>query len=158
VRELVQAAAEAAATLNPRGLHLTFADPYSLGSLDFQIIDALAKLERIDLIMHVRAMDLQRNLPRNLAAEAGDFDAFCPGWREDVQSSGDPFKIRSDVVACWQKKIAALGVWPSPRAQLITGHGNQRLYWLMLAARHQLAHKFWKVAANPRRQYDMFDD
>jgi hypothetical protein len=40
--------------------------------------------------------------------------------------------------------------------QLITGDQGQHLYWLTLAARHELAHKFWKIAANKSGQGDLF--
>lgn len=48
----------------------------------------------------------------------------------------------------WRDQVANLGVWPSAEMKLITGSKNQPLYWLLLAAKHDLAHKFWATASN----------
>lgn len=62
----VEAAAEAARTVNPHGLHFGFIDPYNLGSLDYRIIQSLSTLKRIDMLIHVSKMDHQRNLDINI--------------------------------------------------------------------------------------------
>lgn len=68
--------------LDPYGLHFAFLDPFSLGVLDFRIFQKLAKRKRMDILVHLSKMDLQRNLGRNLAADVSAFDAFAPGWKE----------------------------------------------------------------------------
>jgi three-Cys-motif partner protein len=50
--------------LNPIGLHFAFLDPYNLENLPFSIIRRLAKLPRMDMLIHVSIFDLQRNLRR----------------------------------------------------------------------------------------------
>ena len=55
-----------------------------------------------------------------------------------------------------EARFAKLGVWPSIEMKLITGEKNQRLYWLLLAAKHDLAHSFWEVAANAQGQGKLF--
>lgn len=69
VRELggpaIGAAEEVISVVHPRGLHFAFLDPYNLAELDFSIIKTLSKLKRIDMLIHISAMDLQRNLGRN---------------------------------------------------------------------------------------------
>ena len=64
VRELAGSAVEAAqmavTTVNPYGLHFAFLDPYNLADLEFCIIKALSKLKRIDMLIHVSAMDFQK--------------------------------------------------------------------------------------------------
>jgi three-Cys-motif partner protein len=52
--------------LNPKGLHFAFLDPYNLENLPFSIISRLAKLPRMDMLIHVSISDLQRNLRRYL--------------------------------------------------------------------------------------------
>jgi three-Cys-motif partner protein len=52
--------------LNPKGLHFAFLDPYNLENLPFSIISRLAKLPRMDMLIHVSIFDLQRNLRRYL--------------------------------------------------------------------------------------------
>ena len=36
--------------------------------------------------------------------------------------------------------------------RLLKGGKNQPLYWLLLAAKHELAHKFWATASNVEGQ------
>lgn len=136
-------------TLGSEALHFAYLDPYALGALDFRIIETLSRLKRMDLLIHVSKMDMQRNFARNfLAEDESAFDLFAPGWRARVPELGrDQSAARAQVVEFWRGKVAALGIWPSTDMTLITGAGNQHLYWLLLAARHELAHKFWKVAA-----------
>jgi hypothetical protein len=52
--------------LDPRGLHLVFLDPHSLGTLSFDLFVELAKLKNVDIIAHViiSLQDLQRNAGR----------------------------------------------------------------------------------------------
>ncbi|ACI97543.1 three-Cys-motif partner protein TcmP [Rhodospirillum centenum] len=152
VRELSGSAADAAAELagviNRYGLHFAFIDPFSLGALDFRIIQSLATLKRIDMLIHVSAMDLQRNLGINLGQDGSAFDSFAPGWREKVDLARPQQAIRQQVVEYWRDLVAGLGKKPSTRMELITGNTGQRLYWLLLAAENELAHKFWSVATD----------
>lgn len=60
----VEAAAWLAENIEPHGLHFAFLDPYNLGALDFKILESLAKIKRIDILVHLSIMDLQRNLPQ----------------------------------------------------------------------------------------------
>jgi three-Cys-motif partner protein len=152
VVELLGAAVEAAeqfvAQANPYGLHFAFLDPHNLGSLDFRIIKSLSSLKRIDMLIHVSAMDLQRNIGAQLGLSRDDtdqFDAFAPGWRQKIDTTGPKHEVRRRVVEYWTSMVAELGVAPSSEARLIKGSRGQRLYWLMLSSRHSLAKKFWSV-------------
>ena len=60
-------------SLDPAGLHLAFLDPHNLGTLSFDLFEQLAKLKRIDVILHVSLSDLQRNADR-YTDEAYDHD------------------------------------------------------------------------------------
>ncbi len=144
------------ASVNHHGLHFAFIDPYNLGALDFKIIDALATLRHIDILIHLSIMDLQRNLWTHLSAEESAFDTFAPGWRDKINAIGTQSEIRRRVIEYWRDQVANLGVWPSTDQRLITGEKNQPLYSLLLAARHDLAHKFWSTAANPEGQGRLF--
>jgi len=151
VIELEGAAIDAAATyvnnVNPYGLHFAFIDPYRLGALDFKIMQSLSSLERIDQLIHLSVMDLQRNLGNNLK-NGKAFDCFAPGWRDKVEQNHSQFEIRRQVVEYWKELISGIGKRTSPHMELITGSRGQRLYWLLLVANHQLAHKFWNVAVD----------
>lgn len=144
----VQSVQQIVARLNPYGLHFAFLDPFNLEALDFGIIDSLSKLKRIDMLVHVNQMDLQRNLVSNATSEDSAFDTFAPGWRDKVDIVRGQQEIRQRVFQYWRDQVANLGVWPSAEMRLITGSKNQPLYWLLLAAKHDLAHKFWDKVSN----------
>lgn len=152
----VDAAEKMIAAVSGYALHFAFIDPYSLEALDFRVISTLSSLKRIDLLIHLSAMDLNRNLAANLAAEDSAFDAFAPGWRENVSTTGSQLETRRRVVEYWREQVKSLGVWPSIDQRLITGENNQPLYWLLLAANHELPHRFWQIAANPEGQGKLF--
>lgn len=155
--DAAQAAAYLANNLNPSQLHLFFVDPYSLGALDFRIFRALSKLRRVDFIVHVSAMDLQRNLPGSLSnGDDEQFDRFAPGWREAVKPASDPFEMRSRIVEHWRSLVSSLGVHPSTHMKLVKSDQGQRLYWLVIVSKHPLAQTFWEVAANPEGQGRLF--
>jgi three-Cys-motif partner protein len=156
VRELAGSAVEAAqtavTTVNPYGLHFAFLDPYNLADLDFCIIQALSQLKRIDILIHLSAMDFQRNFERNVSSIGRAFDKFAPGWRTVVDLNRSKVSARQKVFEYWRDQVAQLGTDTANDVRLITGGNNQRLYWLLLAAKHELARKFWGVATNIEKQ------
>ena len=152
----IEAAKETITSLDQYGLHFAFLDPYNLGELDFSIIQTLSQLKRIDMLIHVSVMDLQRNLQRNIASAGGAFDRFAPGWRDVVGLDTSQSEIRRLMFEYWRDQIAKLGATAATDVKLITGDRNQRLYWLLLATKHQLARKFWSVAANVHKQGELF--
>ncbi|WP_312795673.1 three-Cys-motif partner protein TcmP [Tianweitania sp.] len=129
------------------GLNFAFLDPFNIGALNFEIFKTLSRLKRIDILAHISKMDLQRNLSINVAAEISQFDQFAPGWRHAVDLKQQQPTIRRDVMEYWRKSVASTGIATSEDTTLITGSKGQHLYWLLLAAKHDLAHKFWKVSS-----------
>lgn len=152
VQELQGSAVRAAATVvqkvNPYGLHFAFIDPFSLGALDFQILQSLASLKRIDMLIHVSKMDHQRNLKINLVSKESVFDKFAPGWRDKVKLSHSQPEMRRQILEYWKESIEATGKLTSHNWELIKSSGGQHLYWLLLVAKHNLALKFWKMVAD----------
>jgi three-Cys-motif partner protein len=136
------------ARLNVHGLHFAFIDPFNLGAFDFDVLRTLSALKRIDMLVHVSKMDLQRNLGFNIAMQQQAFETFAPGWRSAVNLNQPQSNIRREVFGYWRRLVEDLGVAPSTEMRLITGNQNQPLYWLMVAAKHDLAHKFWKAASD----------
>lgn len=142
--------------LEPAGLHFAFIDPFSLGALDFNIFRTLAPRKRMDVLVHLSKMDLQRNLDENLAARASAFDVFAPGWRSAIDVDQAQRGIRTEIVDHWRDLVSQLGIDASAEMKLLKGSQNQHLYWLLLLANHKLAHRFWKYAANPEKQGRLF--
>jgi three-Cys-motif partner protein len=148
-RSAVDAVQEAVERIKPSGLHLALLDPFNLASLDFDIIKTLTRLARPDLLLHLSHMDLHRNVAARLDSDV--WDRAAPGWREavDPQKSSD---LCGQFVEYWRELIVTEGRYPVHDFKLIRGDKNQPLYWLVLAAKHELALKLWEVAANPTRQ------
>lgn len=129
--------------LNPSGLHFAFLDPHNLGTLSFDLFQSLAKLKRIDIIVHVSLSDLQRNADRYTSQAHDQFDKFAPGWREHIGTDMNQERLRAEILKYWSKKVTALGLPQAKHCELIKGTRNQRLYWLIFLARHKLAHSLW---------------
>lgn len=148
----VDAARTIVRTLNPSGYNTAFVDPFSLGALDFEIIRSLAAMKSMDMILHLSAMDLRRNLDSNVGDQESDYDKFAPGWRNAVNTMSSQANTRAQIVDYWLSLIKELGVWPNSEMKYFTAKGNQGLYWLLIAAKHPLAQDFWEKAARSERQ------
>jgi three-Cys-motif partner protein len=137
--------------LNPYGLHFAFLDPHNLGTLSFDLFESLAKLKRIDVIVHVSLSDLQRNADRYTSAAYDQFDKFAPGWRNHVGADMNQGSLRAAILQYWSDKVMKLGLPRAEHCELITGTKRQRLYWLILLARHELAHSLWsKISSSAK--------
>jgi three-Cys-motif partner protein len=147
----VDTAKQVASRLHALGLHFAFIDPFNLGAFDFEVMRTLARLKRIDMLVHVSKMDLQRNLGFNVGMQQTAFETFAPGWRSSINLNQSQPNIRRDVFEYWRRLVAGLGIDASTDMRLITGNSNQPLYWLLLVAKHDLAHKFWSSAADTRQ-------
>jgi three-Cys-motif partner protein len=130
-------------SLNQYGLHLAFLDPYNLGALSFDLFEELARLKHIDVIAHVSVSDLQRNAARYADEDYDQFDKFAPGWRDKVSTDVAKAAFRAALIKYWSEKVSALGLPQAKHWELIRGDHGQRLYWLILLARHDLAHGLW---------------
>ena len=131
--------------LASQGLHLVFLDPFSLGDLSFQVLRVFSRLQRADLLIHVSAMDLQRNLEQAIGlASNHSFDDFMPGWRRVIDVRQPIHDLRRAVLEYWIELVRELGFnvfWD--QFELVKGTRNQPLYWLVMAAKHNKASEFW---------------
>lgn len=144
----VDTARQIAARLHPSGLHFAFVDPFNLGAFDFEVMRAFSRFRRIDMLVHVSKMDLQRNLGFNVGMQQKAFETFAPGWRSKVNLNQSQPNIRRDVFDYWRGLVSNLGIDASTDMKLISGSRNQPLYWLLLVAKHDLAHRFWATVSN----------
>jgi len=138
--------------LDPNGLHFAFLDPFNLGDLPFTVLQQFAFLRRMDMLIHVSVQDLQRNLRRNIDREGSALDRFAPGWRKRVDVGARDDVIRTAIFDHWLKLIHALDMQPSQGVELVSGEKNQRLYWLVLVARHERAGQLWDKIRNISKQ------
>lgn len=70
------------AVLPQFALHFAFLDPYDLKGLPFLVIEQLAAFGHMDILIHVSAQDLQRNLRRYIKSRRSSLDSFAPRWRD----------------------------------------------------------------------------
>jgi hypothetical protein len=134
-------AAQILPTLNPTGFNLAFLDPFNIETLPFGVIQTLAQAQRMDLLIHVSIMDLQRNVRSMMAS--GKLDAFAPGWEKKVNRAATNPALVMGVFEYWRSLLAQLGYLVSANIERVTGDRNQPLYWLVLASKHDLADKLW---------------
>jgi three-Cys-motif partner protein len=143
--------------IDPRGLHFAFLDPYNLGALPFSVIQKLASVKRMDLLIHVSAMDLKRDLHNYVRADGPkDLDNFAPGWRENVNLKGRKDVVRQQIFEYWRSLIKKLGTSPNDCIEVVENSKSSDLYWLVFVARHPLAHKLWQAIANVSTQSRLF--
>jgi three-Cys-motif partner protein len=140
--------------INPSGLHFAFLDPYNLEHLSFDIVEKLSRFRHMDMLVHVSVQDLQRNLDR-YSVSGGVLDKFAPGWRNKVDPNQAIAPFRAALLEYWLGQIRNLGTMPAQGMQLIVGSKNQRLYWLMFVAAHELAQKLWEAVRDPGGQQSM---
>ena len=93
--------------LNPYGLHFAFLDPFNLQDLPFSIFETFSRLRRIDLLIHISAQDLQRNLQSYIAPGDDRLDQFAPGWRNAVDTHQAQQAIRASILDYWASRLSA---------------------------------------------------
>lgn len=145
------------AALDPHGLHLALLDPFNLGDLPFGVIEKLARVRRMDLLVHVSAMDLKRDLHNYLRTDGPKhLDRFAPGWRDHVDIHQRAELVRSAIFEYWKSLIKQLGTAPNECVEAVENSKSAELYWLVFVARHELAHKLWAAIANVTPQGRLF--
>jgi three-Cys-motif partner protein len=143
--------------LDPYGLHFAFLDPYSLGALPFSVIEKLASVKRMDLLIHVSAMDLKRDLHNYIRPKGPkDLDEFAPGWRDHVNIRQRQDLVRQEIFSHWRSLIKALGTAPNDCIEAVENSKSSDLYWLVFVSRHGLAHRLWNEIANVSPQSRLF--
>ena len=154
--DAIEVAKRLSVLLNPNGLHFALLDPFDL-DLSFELILALAALKRMDLLIHVSAMELQRNWQRYSKAATSPLDRFAPGWRDHVDLKQADERARLEFIRYWVSLLEGLGFKGELKFELIRGPNNIPLYWLVLVAKHEIATKFWSKAVRVSQPQDQFD-
>ena len=135
-------------------MHFAFLDPHNLGALSFDLFESLAKLRRIDVMVHVSLSDLQRNVDRYTSEAYDQFDKFAPGWRNHVSTNMNQEALRAAIIKFWSDKVMKFRLHRARPCELIKGPRQQRLYWLILLARHELAHALWSKISSSAKAPD----
>ncbi len=152
--DALTAAAAIVAQVDPYGLHFSFVDPYSLGELRLELLRILAGVKRMDIMVHISAMDLFRNFDRNLAGAQREFETFAPNWKQHVPKGLSKDEQRRAVVEYWKKLVDAMGLDAQAEMKAVKNSVNRDLYWLLVLTHHKLGAKFWKIVldSDPQRR------
>lgn len=139
--------------INKSGLHLAFLDPYSIGAIPFSVIQALSRIKRMNMIIHVSEMDLNRNI--RMYKETGVLEEFAPGCVSAIDWRHKDEIVRAELFSYWRSKLEALG-YIVGGAEKVTGDKNQPFYWLISVSRNDLGKKFWDEIRKiePQRGFD----
>lgn len=135
----------------PRGaLCLVYIDPYNLALLSHAMIAELARLERVDFVVHFSTMDLHRNVDFELDPVRARFDDVSPGWRERIVGTNKA-SLPSLFFDDWHWQVKKLGFEFSQAKPLIYNEMDRVIYRLVFFARHELPIRLWgDIARDPQ--------
>jgi len=153
--------------------HFAFVDPFGPDGLKFETIGKLAKLQRMDLLIHFPIGAIKRNLNNWTNAKKTILDEFMGTneWRENIPklSKGMMFKHLLDIYIKQLKKIGypdeGLRMAPSDKSIYdglatvpVKNTKEVELYVLILASKHKLGQKIWNsvIKINPAGQKELF--
>lgn len=154
----------------PYRYHFAFIDPFGPDGLKFETLRNLAKLNRMDMLLHFPIGAIKRNLGTWLKSKNTILDDFLgtDRWRKQIDglSSEKIFKILIDV---FTEQLKYIG-YPEEGLRMASSDRNiytglptvpvkntkdVELYVLILAAKHKLAQKIWhsiiKIDPNGQR-------
>ena len=152
--------------------HFAFIDPFGPEGLKFNTLKELAKLNRMDMLIHFPIGAIKRNLNTWEKSKNTILDGFLgtDSWRNEVKTRNKPvFNVLIDIFKEQFKSIGypedGLRMIASDKAVFsgvpsvsIRNTKNVDLYVLILAAKHKLAQKIWNsiIRIDPDGQTHMF--
>jgi three-Cys-motif partner protein len=138
--------------------YFAFIDPFGPDGLKFGTLKELAKLNRMDLLIHFPIGAIKRNLPTWKLKTSTILDDFLgtDKWRSRIEgvSSNQIFSVLIDV---FKEQLKSIG-YPDKGLKLFSGDNDTYnalpsvavkntkevdLYELILASKHPLAQKIW---------------
>lgn len=153
--------------------HFAFIDPFGPDNLKFNTLKELARLERMDLLIHFPIGAIKRNLPNWKKKTNTILDEFLGTdiWRSKI--AGIPgnqiFKILIDV---FKEQLKTIGypekglklassekdIYASLPTVSVKNTKDVDLYVLILASKHPLAQKIWTsiIKMSPSGQKTLF--
>ncbi|MBI4683944.1 MAG: three-Cys-motif partner protein TcmP [Nitrospirae bacterium] len=153
INELVETLSQ-----KPYRYHFAFVDPFGPDGLKFETFRKLAKLNKMDILLHFPIGSIKRNLGAWLRSKSTILDDFLgtDKWRKRIEglSTDKIFKVLIDVFTEQLKSIGypeeGLRMASSDR-DIYTGlptvpvknTKDVELYVLILASKHPLAQKIW---------------
>jgi len=126
----------------PYGLNIALIDPYGLRPLSFGTIAALARVRRMDFLIHFPTMDIKRNFE-----EAEPFITRFLGtdkWKDRVGKAQDAV----DLIDVLREQLGQFG-YTQDKLRSLPVENRQRavLYHLVYATKDGLGNKVWQSIA-----------
>jgi three-Cys-motif partner protein len=160
-------------TQKPYRYHFAFIDPFGPDGLKFETLRDLAKLNRMDILLHFPIGSIKRNLRIWLKNKSTILDDFLgtSDWRKRIAnlSSDKIFKVLIDI---FTEQLQSIGYpeeglrMASSDRDIYTGlptvpvknTKEVELYILILASKHPLAQKIWNsvIKIDPKGQKELF--
>ena len=133
-----------------RGLHLAYLDPYSIFVLPFSIVEALASVDRVDIVMHFASSDVSRNLQRpDLYSR---LDPVAPGWQVVCGGPIGKSLKRHNFFEHWKRLFDHVGYHVSERWVPVRNTRKREIYRLVLASKNKLGPKIWGTLNDRSKQ------
>jgi three-Cys-motif partner protein len=121
------------------GLNLAFVDPYNLAALSFETLRCLAKVTRMDLIIHFPTGTIKRNWGK--VDDGLDRFLGTTEWRKAAPGGA---KDAAKLVDVLREQLTGAGyTGANVRAVPIENKKHARMYHLVFASKHALADKIW---------------
>lgn len=157
----------------PYRYHFAFIDPFRSDDLKFETLRNLAKLNRMDILLHFPIGSIKRNLGTWRKSKNTILDDFLgtDRWRKKIDglSSDKIFKVLIDI---FKEQLKSIGYpedglrMASSEKDIYTGlptvpvknTKEVELYVLILASKHSLAQKIWNsvIKIGPQGQKELF--
>ena len=131
--------------------HFIFIDPFGPEGLKFTTLVELAKLERVDMLIHFPIMAIRRNWKTWIRKDATLLDEFLgtKEWRSKISSLSED-KICNALMSIYKSELSKIGcvfVFDL-KPVVIKNTKNAPLYDLILISKNPLAQKIWNTAIN----------
>ncbi len=134
--------------------HFIFVDPFGPDGLKFRTLVELAKLERMDMLIHFPIMAIRRNWKSWIKKENTILDDFLGtnDWRRKINSSSGA-KIFDILINIYKKELQKIGYVFDFELRVVTVKNtkNAPLYDLILVSKHRLAQKIWNTVIQKDR-------
>jgi three-Cys-motif partner protein len=153
--------------------HFAFVDPFGPDGLKFTTLRELAKLNRMDMLIHFPIGAIKRNLNTWVKGSSTILDDFLGtnSWRQKIKDLHTD-KIFKTLVDVFTEQLKSIG-YPDEGLKMASSEAgfyaglptvpirntkNVKLYVLILASKHALAQKIWTsiIKISPNGQKELF--
>lgn len=159
--------------ITPFKYHFAYIDPFGPDGLDFKTIKELAKLKRMDLLIHFPIGAIKRNIPNWIKNKDTILDRFMgtDAWRNRIAGKSGT-SIYGILIDVYMQQLRSIG-YPDDGLRLASSSSSifsglpvvsvkntkeVDLYVLILAAKNKLAQKIWNsiIKRSPDGQKSLF--